>query len=202
MFYQDLQNERKKQNKLLLRSAALTAAFLFLAAGAVAQVVPAGYQDQPRLSFGVEYSNFSASFPYQSGQRIGGLGGFADLTLKSRLGVEGEVRFLHFGGFEGSTESNYLAGPRYLFRSFGNFRPYIKGLVGSASIHYPFQIGDASYLAVAPAGGVSYRLSGSFALRAEYEYQFWLNSPGYANEPHHELMPNGVQIGIAYSIFR
>ena len=57
-------------------------------------------------------------------------------------------------------------------------------------------------LDAARAGGVSYRLGSRFALRAEYEYEFWPNSPGYAGEPNHRLTPNGAQVGIAYSILR
>ena len=186
----------------LLFATCLAAAFLCFAACASAQVVPAAYQDMPRLWAGAEYSNFSASFPYQSNQRIWGVGAFADLTLKGHFGIAGDARFLHFGGFEASTENSYLAGPRYVFRSFGRFRPYVQGLIGVGNINYPFKIGSANYFAVAPSGGVSYRLNSKFALRAGYEYQFWINSPGYANEPDHQLMPNGAQIGLAYSIFR
>lgn len=202
MLYQNLQTRRKRQNKHLLLSVAVTVALICFAAASGAQVVASGYQDVERLWAGVKYSNFSASFPYQSGQRIWGVDGFADLTLNGHIGIEGEARFLYFGGFEGSTESSYLAGPRYLFRRVGKLHPYVNGLVGVGRMHYPFQIGDANYFAIAPAGGASYRLNRKFALRAEYEYEFWLNSPGFSNEPQHALTPNGVQIGIAYSIFR
>lgn len=182
-------------------SIAVAAAILCSAVVVSAQVVPEGYQDQARLEAGAEYSNFSASFPYQSDQRIWGVGAFADVTLNGRLGVEGDARFLHFGGFAGSTETNYLAGPRYAFRNFGRLRPFVVGLVGVGHIHYPFLIGDANYFAVAPAGGVSYRLNRRFAIRADYEYQFWVNSPGYANEPDHPLHPNGFNVGVAYRLF-
>ena len=93
----------------ILSLAMLSAAVLL--APARAQVVPAGYEGRRVLWVGAEYSNFSASFPYQSGQRLKGAGAFADFRLNDRVALEGEVRFLQFGGFEGSTESNYLAGP-------------------------------------------------------------------------------------------
>jgi opacity protein-like surface antigen len=202
MILRDLQHGRTNGKRGLLLSVGLAVAILCFAASASAQVVPAAYQDMPRLWAGADYSNFSASFPYESNQRIWGIGVFADLTLKAHFGVAGDASFLHFGGFEASTESSYLAGPQYVFRNFGRFRPYVQGLVGVGKIHYPFQIGDASYFAVAPAAGVSYRLNSKFALRAAYEYQFWPNSPGYSNEPDHTLQPNGAMIGLAYSIFR
>ena len=129
-----------------------------------------------------------------------GAGAFADVRLNYRFSLEGEANFLTIGGFEGSTESSYLAGPKAVLLFRGRWLPYGKLLIGDGRIHYPFRIGDASYLALAPAVGADYRLSYRWTLRFEYEYQFWLNSPGYANEPGHELTPNGFHIGIAYRI--
>jgi len=167
-----------------------------------AQVVPSAYGPAHPLWVGAEYSNISASFPYQSGQRLGGVGVFADFHLNWRFALEGDARYLDFGGFEGSTESSYLAGPNTYFFARGRFRPYGKMLVGMGSIHYPFAIGDASYLTLAPGAGTEYRLSRRWMLRIEYEYQMWPGSPGYANEPQHELTPNGFHVGVAYRVFR
>lgn len=167
-----------------------------------AQVAPSAYRSTQSIWVGAEYSNISASFPYQSNQRLFGVGVFADFKWNGRIGLEGDARFLHFGGFENSTESSYLAGPKVYFLSRGRFQPYGKFLLGEGRIHYPFQIGDASYLALAPGAGSDYRLSRRWTVRAEYEYQIWHNSPGYANEPKHELTPNGFHIGVAYRIFR
>jgi opacity protein-like surface antigen len=166
-----------------------------------AQVVPSAFRPGRSLWAGAEYSNISASFPYQSNQRLSGVGAFADFKLNGRIGIEGDARFLHFGGFQNSTESSYLAGPKVYFLGRGRFQPYGKLLVGDGRIHYPFEIGDASYFALAPGAGSGYRLSRHWMLRAEYEYQLWLNSPGFANEPRHELTPNGVHVGIAFRIF-
>ena len=100
------------------------------------------------------------------------------------------------------TESSYLIGPRYRFRYLGRFQPHAQGLIGAGNIHYPFNIGNANYFDIAPGGGVNYRLSGHWLLRAEYEYQFWLNSPGYSNQPDHQLRPNGINAGVAYRLSR
>jgi opacity protein-like surface antigen len=167
-----------------------------------AQVVPSAYETAQSLWVGAEYADSSASFPYRTGQRLEGFAVFANYKLNSRLGVEGNARFLHFGGFENSTESSYLAGPRIGFLSKGRLHPYGKFLVGAGRIHYPFDIGDATYFALAPGAGADYRISRTWSLRAEYEYQIWPNSPGYANEPKHDLTPNGFQVGVAYRIFR
>lgn len=102
---------------------------------------------------------------------------------------------MNLGGFEGSTESSYLAGPRIFVLSSSKLQLFGKGLVGVGRIHYPFQIGNANYLAIVPEGGVEYRLADHWMLRAEYEYQFWLNSPGYANLPDHPFAPDAFAPG-------
>jgi opacity protein-like surface antigen len=190
-----------------LRRSCCVAMLLMLSAmvlhvGLEAQTVPAGYRTPRSLWVGGEYSNFSASFPYQSSQRLEGLGAFVDFKLGGRIGVEGDARFLNFGGYEGSTERSYLAGPKVYLFTKGRFQPYGKFLVGVGEIHYPYEIGNASYFALAPGGGAGYRLSDRWMLRAEYEYQIWPNSPGFANEPKHELTPNGVNVGVAFLVFR
>jgi hypothetical protein len=167
-----------------------------------AQAAPSAYEGGSRLWAGAEYSNLNASFPYQSGQRISGFGAFVDMHFYSHIALQGEARFLRFGGFEGTTETNYLIGPRYRFRGYGRLQPFAQCLVGNGRIHYPFQIGNASYFAIAPAAGATWQLSRIFSLQAKYEYQLWPGSPGYANEPAHELTPNGFQIGIAYRLLR
>ena len=167
-----------------------------------AQVVPAAYGSADTLWVGAEYSNMDASFPYQSGDRLAGVGVFADFNLRAHLGLEGDARFMQFGGYQAETERTLLGGPRFRFNRLGKFQPYAQGLIGAATVQYPFKIGQASYLAVAPAGGVSYRVSGRWLVRAQYEYQFWLNSPGYVNEPAHQLKPNGLQVGVAFRLLR
>lgn len=176
----------------------LAAAFV---AQARAQSPPAAIGPAGQVWAGGEYANAAASFPYQSGQRLTGASGFADILVTNRIGFEGEANFLPVGGFEGSTESSYLAGPWAILVFRGRFVPYAKFLVGEGRIHYPFSIGDASYLALAPGAGVDYRLKRHWLLRVEYEYQMWPNSPGYANEPDHELTPNGFHIGLAYRVW-
>jgi opacity protein-like surface antigen len=167
-----------------------------------AQAAPAAYRTPHLLWVGAEFSDVRASFPYQSNQRLSGVGAFVDFKLNGHVGLEGDARFLSFGGFENSTESSYLAGPKAYLFARGKFQPYGKLLLGVGKIHYPFEIGDASYFALAPGVGSNYRLSRRWMLRAEYEYQMWLNSPGFANEPNHSLTPNGFHVGVAYRVTR
>lgn len=184
----------------MTRRMVVLAAGLF-ACAAQAQVVPSATGPGRSLWLGAEYSNINASFPYQSNQRLWGIGGFADYHLAGHIAVEGEARFLRFQGFYGETEDNYLGGPRYLIRRFGKLQPYAQCLVGIGKIQYPFQIGTGSYLALAPGGGANYRIGRKWVVRGDYEYQMWLNSPKFANEPANELRPNGFHVGIAYKLF-
>jgi opacity protein-like surface antigen len=69
-------------------------------------------------------------------------------------------------------------------------------------IQYPFAIGSGNYLVLAPGAGANYRLSRRWALRGEYEYQLWPNSPNIASQPAHEITPSGFHIGIAFKLFQ
>ncbi len=169
---------------------------------AQAQVVPSATGPAHPLWVGGEYSNVHSSFPYASDQRLWGFGVFADYGLTGHIGLEADARFLRFNSFYGETEDNYLAGPRYLIGTFGRFQPYAQFLLGLAKIQYPFNIGNGSYLALAPGAGASYRIGRRWSVRAEYEYQLWPCSPDIANEPAHEITPNGFHAGIAYRLSR
>ena len=120
-----------------------------LAPPARAQVVPAAYGPADTLWVGAEYSNIDASFPYQSGDRLAGVGAFADFNVRAHLGLEGDARFMQFGGYQAETERTLLGGPRYRFNWFGKFQPYAQGLIGVATIQYPFKIGQGEL----PGGG-------------------------------------------------
>ena len=150
---------------------------------------------------GAEYSNSDASFPYQSHSRLSGVSVFAEYHRDARVGMAATASFMKFGGFENETETSFLAGPQVRLFRRARFQPFADGLVGVGRIRYPFAIGTASYFAIAPSGGVDYLLHRRWSVRAEYQYQLWLNSPGYSNEPHHPLRPNGIQFGISYRLF-
>jgi len=167
-----------------------------------AQAVASAFGPSHALWVGGEYSNIHAGFPYQSSQRLSGLGAFADYHLTVHTGIEAEARFLRFNSYYGETEDNYLGGPRYLIRASGKIQPYAQCLAGFAAMQFPFDIGSRKYLAIAPGAGINYRLSRKWTLRGEYEFQFWPGSPNYANEPEHRITPNGIHIGLAYRAIR
>ena len=167
-----------------------------------AQAVPSAMSTGHALWVGGEFSDEHAGFPYQSSQRLWGGGVFADFRLNVHLSVAAEARFLHFNSFYGETENHYLAGPPYNFGKWNKLQPFAQFLVGDGQIQFPFGIGTGNYLAVAPGAGVNYRLSNRWALRGEYDYQFWPNSPDVAGEPSHEIKPNGFHMGVAYRLTR
>jgi opacity protein-like surface antigen len=177
-------------------------ALVLLAGLAQAQVAPSATGPSHSLWVGAEYSNVHASFPYGSDQRLWGFGVFAGYGVASHFSVEAEARFLRFNSFYGETEDNYLAGPRYTIGTFGKLQPYAQFLVGLGKIQYPFDIGNGSYLALAPGAGVNYRMGRRWSLRAEYEYQLWPGSPNITNEPAHEITPSGFHAGIVYRLVR
>jgi len=181
-------------------TAALAAGLL--SSVARAQVVSPGFEPVHALWVGGEYSNIHAGFPYQSNQRLWGVGAFADYHLSDRLDIEAEARFLRWNSFYGETQDNYLAGPRYLVERFGRIQPYGQCLVGFGIMQYPFQIDNRRYFAVAPGAGLNIRVSPKWTIRGQYEYQFWPGSPNYSDEPKHEITPNGFQVGVAFRLFR
>lgn len=186
--------------RLICWMAALAASLL--AGSAQAQVTPTASRASRGLWVGAEYSSIHASFPYQSNSSLWGIGGFVDYHFTPHIAAEVDARFLRFDGFYGETEDNYLAGPRYLTRRSGRIEPYAQCLMGINQIQYPFQIGIGRYFALAPGGGASFRISHRLALRGEYEYQYWMNSPNIPNEPAHTITPYGFHVGVAYKVFR
>ncbi|MGP8251160.1 MAG: outer membrane beta-barrel protein [Terracidiphilus sp.] len=178
----------------------LLASCLLLSPGRLSsQVVPAAHGSSDNIWAGAEYSNYLPDFG--PSQRITGIGAYADWNVTSRLGIEGEVRFLRFGGFSGESQDNYLAGPRITLLHRGKLVLYAKVLAGIAQNEFPFTIGTGRYLALAPGGGLDYRLSQRVALRGEFEYQLWPSAPGVSGEPSNGMKPNGFSVGFAYRLF-
>ena len=167
-----------------------------------AQVAPSAFRGPSSFWAGAEYSNVNASFPYQSGSRISGISLLAEYHRDARLGIAASARFLKFGGFAGETENSYLAGPQVRYFRHTRLQLFGNALIGVSTMHYPYDIGNASYFTIAPAAGADYRIRDRWAFRAEYEYQFWLNSPGYSSQPDHPLRPNGFHVGVSYRLFR
>lgn len=133
-----------------------------------------------------------------------------DFNVTSKIGAEGEARWLHWNGPGGEVESNYLAGPRYRVYRHNRFGYWVKVMAGGGWITTPYYPAagslKGSYFALAPGLTVEYRLSQRLMLRADYEYQIW---PSFAGPPSYSasgalimnnggLTPNGVSVGVTY----
>ena len=161
------------------------------------QVVAAQKGGPPPLSVGGYFSTFA---PDYGPNRLYGLGVYADLDVFHHLGAEGEVRFLRFHQSSNIHEDHYLVGPRYSFQH-GRFSPYVKFLIGAGELNYQDHVGHSGFFAIAPGGGVDYRLSRHFNLRADYEYQYWPSAPALPGFHSSGMTPQGWSFGGAYRLF-
>jgi hypothetical protein len=154
------------------------------------------------LSVGGSFSYFDSGY---EGIKSEGVNAFIDYSplFSGDLGVEGEGRWLKFGGSGSFSEYNYLVGPRYRFHyKSEKYQPYAKVLVGAGEINFPYGLGHGGYFAMAGGGGIDIALREHWKFRADYELQYWpnaLNIPGIQTGAMH---PNGVSVGFTYRLFR
>jgi hypothetical protein len=160
------------------------------------QVVPSATAHQPTVTAGGFGSMFQPDYagnPYiaqTSPNRLYGVGAYVDVKINRWVGAEAEGRWLRFNEYLGINQDTYLIGPKVPIRTYKGFTPYGKFLVGLGS--GSFLNGHSTVLAY--GGGVDYRLSKKFTLRAfDFEYQQWLLTP--------TLYPYGGSVGIGYKIF-
>lgn len=165
------------------------------------QAVPDAYKDNPSFWAGLEYSNVEAGFPHDSTLRLSGLGALVSFSWTHHLLLEGQARVLNWNRWNGESEHDYFAGPRYTFLKGDRLRPFVRFEIGMVTVNYPFHIGTGHQFAAVPGGGVEYRLSHRWSVRGTYEYQILPDSPNFANEPHFGMRPNGAFAGITYRVF-
>jgi hypothetical protein len=164
-------------------------------------------------SFNPDYACLSNSpFKCGSGQVIGPTA-LLDFDLHGKWGVEGEARWLHWHGYDGQIESNYLAGPHYRLIRYHRLSGWAKLLLGGGWVTTPGYPAagslKGSYFVEALGGTIDYRLTRQMSLRGDYEYQRW---PAFAGPPTYNpvtgqinpnnsgLTPNGFSVGIVYKI--
>lgn len=175
-------------------------ALLFLLPAAVAlsahaQVAASATRNGFSLSVGGEGSVFQPDYAGQgiaqtSPNRLFGIGAYADARFTRWIQIEAEGRWLHFNQYAGINENSYMIGPRLPIRDFHGWTPYAKVLFGFGT--GSFLSGSAGTIAF--GGGVDYRLSRKFTIRAaDFEYQRWHVTP--------TLWPYGGSAGISYTIF-
>jgi hypothetical protein len=166
-----------------------------LALSASGQVVPAATAHEPTVTAGGFGSMFQPDYAgnavaQTSPNRLYGLGAYVDVRLSRWVGIETEGRWLRFNEYNDINEDTYSIGPKIPIHTFKGLTPYGKFLVGLGS--GSFLNGNSTVLTY--GGGVDYRLSKRFTLRAfDFEYQQWLLTP--------TLYPYGGSVGIGYKIF-
>lgn len=118
-----------------------------------------------------------------------------------KFGLEANARFLNWRGYgHGLKETNYIVGPSYRLLGHRSFVATGNVLVGLGSITLPkgFGPGAGNYFIYSPSIHVDERLTRSFAIRYEYEYQLW---PGFAGvKGQHGITPNGFGVGVTYQV--
>jgi hypothetical protein len=120
------------------------------------------------------------------------LGGafYTTFDIRSHLGAE--ANFHQSQSSEDSTvyERTFEVGPRfYVLR--GAFEPYAKVLYGRGDYNFSKSIANIAYNIYTVGGGADFRVTRSFNIRGDYEYQTW---PGF---PISALHPSVVTIGVA-----
>jgi hypothetical protein len=167
----------------------------FAIVSARGQVVPAATSSSFTLSAGGLGSMFQPDYAGEgiaqtSPNRLYGAGAYVDAHFSRWVQVEAEGRWLRYNTYKGINENTYLIGPRIPIATFHRVTPYGKFLVG---------LGNGTFLngntfVLSYGGGVDYRLSRRFTLRAfDFEYQSWRVNP--------TLWPYGGSVGLSYKIF-
>lgn len=165
-----------------------------------AQVAPAATRSGLSLSAGGEASAFQPDYAdgataQTSPNRIYGIGAYVDMRFTRWVQIEAEGRWSRFNQYELDGQKNgedtYQVGPRIPIHTYWGLTPYGKFLFG---------LGGGSFLGghstvLTYGGGVDYRLSKRFTLRAfDFEYQDWRVDPTH-------LSPYGGSVGLSYKIF-
>lgn len=123
--------------------------------------------------------------------RSSGFGAYATFDFREHLGVAIDLDRLNATD-DTSKQTAFEGGLRYMFFHHAGFTPYVRASFGRGLYDYTGNAASIGYNLYGLAGGTDFRLSHSFNLRAEYEYQSWLNVP--LRNP----QPQIVKLGIAY----
>jgi hypothetical protein len=194
-------------------------ALLLFPAALIAQNPESAVGGEASVSAGVEYSTFNPDWgcpnvePFGCSAEMYGPTAVFNYDLHQKYGIEGEARWLRWGGLGNMVQSNYMIGPRYRLLRFQRFSLWGKLGLGGAWITTPFYPAagslKGSYFAYAPGATFAYRLNRTITLRADYEYQIW---PSFAGPPTFNpttgkvqenasgLTPDGFSFGVSYKL--
>jgi opacity protein-like surface antigen len=124
-------------------------------------------------------------------ERFKGIFVFVDLDVTPHLGGEFELHQIDTPSGNQVYERTYELGVRYHL-TYGRLEPYAKAMAGRGVFNYPNDVANIAYNLYAGGVGADIRVTGHTRLRAEYEYQHWINfAPG-------TLSPSFISLGGAY----
>jgi opacity protein-like surface antigen len=119
-----------------------------------------------------------------------GGGGYVTFDFTRNLGVELNFHQLN-GPVSSIYERTYEVGLRYV-KHFGIVAPYVRGSYGRGVFNFPNNSFNQAYNIFSGGGGVDVRVQRHVNVRADYEFQTWLNFPDNG------LTPQVVTLGAAY----
>jgi len=112
---------------------------------------------------------------------------------REHFGFEGNFRQINNPGGSQIYERTYEVGPRYVLHYDRYiFNPYVKVLYGRGVYNYPGTVANLAYNMYTAGGGADMRLSYSFNVRVDFEYQTWMGFP------RGDLHPSVMTLGVAY----
>jgi len=136
------------------------------------------------LAFGSSNYNFAET-------HLVGAAFYTTFDVRTHWGAE--ASFHQNQSSENSTvyERTYEIGPR-IYALRGAFAPYAKALYGRGVYNFSNNIANIAYNIYTVGGGADIRVTRSFNIRGDYEYQTW---PGF---PIATLHPSITTIGFAF----
>jgi len=135
-----------------------------------------------------------------------GYGGYATFDFSQHFGIEANIRQSNTTTNEKIYERTYEIGGRYV-RRYNRFAPYGRVSYGRGVFNFPYNRANLAYNLIGLGGGVDYSLIPRINLRADYEWQKWLNFPGPNQNSltpsnfstGNGLNPQSLSIGVAYN---
>jgi opacity protein-like surface antigen len=143
------------------------------------------------LQIGVTYSSANANYEYVT-DRIAGLGIYADFAFRERWGFEFTLHQLNDPNSD-VYQRTYEFGGRYM-RHYRGVTPYVRASVGRGVLNYPLNDANLAYNILAGAAGADFAVHPRINVRAEFEYEDWLSTPGAGLH----INPSMLTVGVAY----
>jgi len=172
-----------------LRAVALLVVVCGLSASARAQSLPTASRAGD-LQIGGAFAFGHSDYNFDKLSLTGGAI-YATFDKRTHWGIEANFRQTRPSSDSTVYERTYQIGP-HLYLTRDRLAPYAKILIGRGVYNFSNSIANVAYNIYSVGGGADYALTRSFNLRADYEYQTWLNFPIA------DLHPGLVTIGLAY----